>query len=239
MKYYLRLVLYLVFAIGFSSANAGAYEDFFRAVSVDDARTVSGLLERGFDPNSPDERGQVGLYLALRDGSLKVAATLLAHPGLKVDAVNAADETPLMMAALRGNLEWTQRLIDRGAKVSRSGWTPLHYAASGPEPKVLTLLLDRGAPIDAPSPNRHDAADDGRAVWLARHCRSVVGARRRSEGTQRPRFDRGRLRAPGGPRHTGSQAGSRSQVRWRASRVGCRPTSGMAQRRLCRGSAEA
>lgn len=154
MKYYLRFVLYLVFAIGFSSANAGAYEDYFRAVSADDARTVSGLLERGFDPNSPDERGQVGLYVALRDGSLKVAATLLAHPGLKVDAVNAADETPLMMAALRGNLEWTQRLIDRGAKVSRSGWTPLHYAASGPEPKVLTLLLDRGAPIDAPSPNR-------------------------------------------------------------------------------------
>jgi len=154
MKYYFSLVLYLILAIGVSSANAGAYEDYFRAVSADDARTVSGLLERGFDPNSPDERGQVGLYLALRDGSLKVAATLLAHPGLKVDAVNAADETPLMMAALRGNLEWTQRLIDRGAKVSRSGWTPLHYAASGPEPKVLTLLLDRGAPIDAPSPNR-------------------------------------------------------------------------------------
>jgi hypothetical protein len=154
MKYYLRLFLYIVVAIGVSPANAGAYEDYFRAVSADDARTVSGLLERGFDPNSPDERGQVGLYLALRDGSLKVAATLLAHPGLKVDAVNAADETPLMMAALRGNLEWTQRLIDRGAKVSRSGWTPLHYAASGPEPKVLTLLLDRGAPIDAPSPNR-------------------------------------------------------------------------------------
>ena len=153
MKYYLRLFLHLLLAIGFSSANAGAYEDYFRAVSDDNARTVSGLLERGFDPNSPDERGQVGLYLALRDGSLKVAATLLAHPALKVDAVNAADETPLMMAALRGNLEWTQRLIDRGAKVSRSGWTPLHYAASGPEPKLLTLLLDRGAPIDAPSPN--------------------------------------------------------------------------------------
>lgn len=154
MKYYLRFALYLVFVIGVSSSFAGSYEDYFRAINADDARAVSGLLGRGFDPNSPDERGQVGLYLALRDGALKVAATLLAHPDLKVDAVNAADETPLMMAALRGNLDWTQRLLDRGAQVNRTGWTPLHYAASGPEPKLLTLLLDRGALIDAASPNR-------------------------------------------------------------------------------------
>jgi hypothetical protein len=185
MKYYLRLLLHLILAIGFSSANSGAYEDYFRAVSADDARTVSELLERGFDPNSPDERGQVGLYLALRDGSLKVAAILLAHPALKVDAVNAVDETPLMMAALRGNLEWTQRLIDRGAKVSRSGWTPLHYAASGPEPKLLTLLLDRGAPIEAPSPN-------GTEYLPSRLCNSFCGVtcsmpQRTTSGGMNPR----------------------------------------------------
>ena len=154
MKHYLKSPLYIIGSIWFSSATAGSYEDYFRAVGADDAATVSALLGRGFDPNSPDERGQLGLYLALRDGSLKVAAALLAHPELKVDAVNAADETPLMMAALRGNLEWAQRLLDRGAQVNRTGWTPLHYAASGPEPKLLTLLLDRGAAIEAPSPNR-------------------------------------------------------------------------------------
>ena len=154
MRKYFNVVIYLFGFIGFSSAFAGSYEDYFRAVGADDAATVSGLLERGFDPNSPDERGQVGLTLALRDGSLKVAAALLARRELKVDAANAADETPLMMAALRGNLEWTQRLLERGAQVNRNGWTPLHYAASGPEPKLLTLLLDRGAAIEAPSPNR-------------------------------------------------------------------------------------
>jgi uncharacterized protein len=63
-------------------------------------------------------------------------------------------ETPLMMAALRGNLAWAQRLIERGAKIHRAGWSPLHYAAAGSEPKIVALLLDRGAPIDAPSPNR-------------------------------------------------------------------------------------
>lgn len=153
MMYYLRLLVYLFVSFIFSSAHAGAYEDFFRAVNVDNVRTVNQLLERGFDPNAADEKGQVGLYLALREGSLQVAEALLKHPGLKVDAVNAADETPLMMAALRGNLEWTQRLLDRGAQLNRKGWTPLHYAASGPEPKVVSLLLDRGAEIEARSPN--------------------------------------------------------------------------------------
>ena len=153
MKFYLRCVFYLSFIIGLSSANAGSYEDFFRAVGVDDARTVTQLLQRGFDPNAPDERGQVALYLALREGSPKVAEVLLQHPRLKVDATNAANETPVMMAALRGNLEWTQRLLDRGAQVNRAGWTPLHYAASSPEPKVVALLLDRGAQIEATSSN--------------------------------------------------------------------------------------
>jgi len=154
MKHCIRLCLYLIVYIVFSSANAGSYEDFFRAVNVDDARTVGALLQRGFDPNSPDEKGQVGLFLAMREGSLKVAETLLQHPQVKVDTPNASDETPVMMAALRGNVEWTLRLLDRGAQLNRPGWTPLHYAASGPEIKLLTLLLDRGASIEATSPNR-------------------------------------------------------------------------------------
>jgi len=171
MKYSIRYCLYLFVLIGLSVSRAGSYEDFFRAVNVDNERAVAALLQRGFDPNSPDEKGQVALFLALREGSLKVADTLLQHPQLKVDATNAADETPVMMAALRGNLEWTLRLLERGAQVNRPGWTPLHYAASGPEIKLLTLLLDRGAAIEAPSPNRttplmmaarygpHDAAE--------------------------------------------------------------------------------
>jgi ankyrin repeat protein len=154
MRFNFKKVIYLFIVICFSSVHAGSYEDFFRAVNIDNDRTVRSLLASGFDPNTRDERGQVGLFLAMREGSPKVATALLAHPDIKVDAANAVGETPLMMAALRGNLEWSQRLIERGGQLSRDGWTPLHYAASGPEPKVVALLLDRGAPIDALSPNR-------------------------------------------------------------------------------------
>ena len=104
---------------------AGSYEDFFVAVANDDARTVQALLVRGFDPNTVGPRGQVPLYAALQAGSLKVADALWQHPSLQIDAANATGETPLMMAALRGQLDWCQRLVARGAPVDRNGWTPL------------------------------------------------------------------------------------------------------------------
>lgn len=141
-------------ALAATCAFGGAYEDFFRAVEIDDARTVSGLLARGFDPNAPDERGEVGLYLALRGDAPRVAAALLEHPAIQVDQANGAGETPLMMAALKGRLDWVPRLIARGAQLDREGWTPLHYAASGPEPKLVALLVERGARVDSLSPNR-------------------------------------------------------------------------------------
>ncbi len=153
MKRLLNFVVYLFVIACFSAAHAGPYEDFFRAVSVDNVSTVETLLARGFDPNAASEQGQVGLFLALRDGSPKVAAALIADPRTAIDTANASGETPVMMAALRGNAEWTVRLLDRGALLNRSGWTALHYAATGPATAVVALLLGRGAAIESPSPN--------------------------------------------------------------------------------------
>jgi uncharacterized protein len=154
MMNYFKYAFYLIAASWLSVANAGAYEDFFQAVNRDDGRTVRQLIERGFDPNSRDPKGQAALHLALRDQSFAVAEALWASPALDVSALNANGESPLMMAALRGNLAWAQRLLERGAQVHKDGWSPIHYAATGPEPKLVALLLDKGAAIDAESPNR-------------------------------------------------------------------------------------
>lgn len=145
---------YLLVAAGIFPVVAGSYEDFFSAVERDDAAAVAALLQRGFDPNTRDPNGQVGLFLALQNHSLQVAQVLIQHPQVQVDAVNTVGETPLMAAALKGELAWCRRLLERGASVRRSGWTPLHYAATGPEPATVKLMLDRGAAIDAESPNR-------------------------------------------------------------------------------------
>ena len=155
-KSIIKILVYLVVMVGFSNARAGAYEDFFTAVAANDAGVVQGLLARGFDPNSRDEKGQAPLYLAMREGSFKVAEVLLAHPGMRQDLFNAAGESALMMAALRGHLDWVKRLLDRGARadgLEPLAWTALHYAATGPEPQTVQMLLARGAKVDARSPN--------------------------------------------------------------------------------------
>jgi len=151
---HLKILCYLLVALGFSLARAGAYEDFFEATARNDGDTVRQLIHRGIDANSRDPQGQTALYLALRSGAFGVAEALLAEPTLDVNAVNAADETPLMIAALKGQGDWARRLLERGAQVNKPGWSPLHYAATGPEPAVVKLLLERGAAVDAASPNK-------------------------------------------------------------------------------------
>jgi len=136
----------------FSCCHAGIYDDFFTAVLRDDTRTVTRLLQRGFDVNSPGPDGQVALATAMQREQDELAEALLLAPAVDVDHANVHGETPLMYAALKGRLDWAQRLVRRGAAVRKPGWTPLHYAATGPEPRMVTFLLDAGADVDAKSP---------------------------------------------------------------------------------------
>lgn len=135
------------------AAAAGSYEDFFIAVKNDFAPKVSALLQRGFDPNSRDPKGQTGLTIAMQERSLKTARVLLAHPAIDVNLLNTSGESPLMMAALKGDLDGMRAVLERGARIDLQGWSPLHYAATGPEADAVKLLLDRGASIEAKSPN--------------------------------------------------------------------------------------
>jgi len=153
MRNNIRYFIYLFVLIGFSAANAGSYDDFFEAVQRDNANVVRSLLIRGFDPNTVNPNGDVGLFLALREPSFKVADVLLEHPATKVDVRTARDESPLMLAALKGYIDICRKLIARDADVNKPGWTPLHYAATNGHVDIIRLLLDNHAYIDAESPN--------------------------------------------------------------------------------------
>ncbi|KQP38885.1 ankyrin repeat domain-containing protein [Pseudorhodoferax sp. Leaf274] len=135
-------------------ASAGSYEDFFAAIAKDDAATVVNLLRRGFDPNTRDPNGQHGLFLAIRAPSPRVAQALIDWPQTEVESLNKADESPLMAAALGGQLELARKLIARGAAVNKTGWTPLHYATTNGHVEVMRLLLEEHAFIDPESPNK-------------------------------------------------------------------------------------
>lgn len=153
MKLYFKYLLQLIVFIHISVANAGSYDDFFTAIETNHPSTVSGLLKRGFDPNTRNPKGEHPLILAVRGAALQVVDVLLANPATQIDTRSAQDETPLMLAALKGYAEVCQKLIARDADVNKTGWAPLHYAATGGHIVVMRMLLDGHAYIDAASPN--------------------------------------------------------------------------------------
>jgi ankyrin repeat protein len=157
MKFHFKYAAYLTVLLWIFGASANPQSDLFKAVGLDNGRWVQQLLADGADPNTPDANGQTPLTLALREDARQAAAALIASPKLVVDAANASGETALMMASLRGHRVAAQQLVARGAALNRAGWTPLHYAASGPDPQLVAWLLEHGAAIDAPSPNRTTA----------------------------------------------------------------------------------
>lgn len=133
-------------------ALADQTSDFFRAVQMDDARTVRSLLGK-VDPNRANPvGGEPPLVLAVREGAMQAFDALLRHPGTNVDAPALNGNTALMMAAYKHNKPAAEALIAKGAAVNRPGWTPLHYAAASGDDDIARLLLAHGARIDAQSP---------------------------------------------------------------------------------------
>ncbi len=154
MRKHFRKLLYLVVFAGFNASHAGSYEDFFSAIQRDDPATITTLLKRGFDANTPGPQGVHGLLLALKEPSLKAADALVAWPKTQVESRTPDDESPLMLAALKGHAALAKKLVARGADVNKTGWTPLHYAATGGHVEIINLLLEEHAYIDAESPNK-------------------------------------------------------------------------------------
>jgi polar amino acid transport system substrate-binding protein len=152
--YKLLISLTLLTAGLLQPAAAAVADDYFLAIKNDNDGEVVTILFRGFDANAVDSEGRHGLHVAMMEGSLKVAKTLLDLSGTKVDTRSKQDETPLMIAALKGHTAFAKRLIARGADVNKTGWTPLHYAATSGHLEMIKLLIDEHAYIDTESPNK-------------------------------------------------------------------------------------
>ena len=114
---------------------------------------VSNLLKRGFDVNTVNPNGEHGLFLALSGPSIKVLPVLIAARKVNLDPRNAHDESPLMLAALKGLTEVCKQLIDVEADINKPGWAPLHYASTHGHIDIMYMLLEHSAYIDAASPN--------------------------------------------------------------------------------------
>ena len=135
--------------------KSDSYAEWFSAVQVDDAGHCKQLLQRGFDPNTPEpERVDTALILAVRYKSWKVFDVLLNAKGTNLDARSRNGDTALMVAAFSSELTAVRKLIDKGAEINRSEWTALHYAAAVGSVSIIRVLLEHSAYIDAESPNK-------------------------------------------------------------------------------------
>lgn len=155
-----RLIALLMLAwLSLASAGAATGDQlagFFRAVQMDDAGSVEKLLASGaVGPNAVDPvGGESGLILAMREGSSRVAAVLMARPGIDLELKAPNGNTALMMAAFKHNTAAVNALLAKGAIVNRPGWTALHFAAASGDDEITKILLDHFAYIDAEAPAR-------------------------------------------------------------------------------------
>ncbi|KAK2849669.1 hypothetical protein Q7C36_008452 [Tachysurus vachellii] len=97
---------------------------------------------------------------------------------------NHKGETPLHLAAIKGDVETTRELLEQGADPNlkdHAGWTPLHEACNLGHVGVVELLLQQGALINTPGYENdsplHDAVRNGHAAvakLLLHHGASIT-----------------------------------------------------------------
>ncbi|MBS7350705.1 MAG: ankyrin repeat domain-containing protein [Comamonas sp.] len=140
-----------------SSLSWAADDDVITAVIRNNPQQITYWLAQGSSPNALHQQGRSALAHAIYIESWQAAEALLSAKDLDVNARSPQGETALMLAAIKGRLDWVQRLIALQANVNQPGWTALHYAASVDLPDTLAimqLLLEAHyAYIDAASPN--------------------------------------------------------------------------------------
>ncbi|XP_022800155.1 serine/threonine-protein phosphatase 6 regulatory ankyrin repeat subunit B-like [Stylophora pistillata] len=140
------------------SKNAHGSTSLIIAVYHGKLQGVKYLLERGAKPLTKDNYGRDSLYHASSRDS-DVLDILLSHVGSSeshlllavvnftretVSKQNARGRTPLMHAALNGNVQAVKGLIKRGADLSlkdKKGWNALHFAADAIDTDVIDLIL--------------------------------------------------------------------------------------------------
>ncbi|KAH6766173.1 hypothetical protein C2S52_017156 [Perilla frutescens var. hirtella] len=121
-------------------------QGLFTAVQMGDLETVKAVFERNpaifhhstvFDRNS-------ALHIAAADAQIEVLSFLL-EQSMQPDLLNRHKQTPLMLAAMHGNISCVTKLIEAGANIlmfdSVNGRTCLHYAAYYGHSDCLQVIL--------------------------------------------------------------------------------------------------
>lgn len=124
-----------------------------KAVYNNDVSFVRFLLEKGADPNLPDDRGETPLITAVYGFSLESISVLLdakADPYLETKS----GVSPAVLAADLCSLPILKILKNAGVDFNRptkKGFLPIYTATAKCNRKLLEFLIDSGSTIESPT----------------------------------------------------------------------------------------
>jgi uncharacterized protein len=119
-----------------------------------DVAQLRKWLDAGLSPDFEADRIGTGLMIAAWHGNIPMME-LLVRRGADVNKTNQLGERALMHASWRGQADAVKWLLAHGARVNSDAmhWSALHYAVFAGRGEVATVLLERGADINARSTN--------------------------------------------------------------------------------------
>ncbi len=135
----IRTALHLALGNPLNNAN--------ETIPPENAALIKALLDRGADPNFPNEDGLPPLLSAASLGEYEIA-TLLLDRGVDVESKDPEGRTALMMAAYEGDCKMLTLLIQHGARIDtrqRDGYTARDNAIHFRHPEAAALLKNAGA----------------------------------------------------------------------------------------------
>jgi ankyrin repeat protein len=122
-------------------------EELVRAVTIQRDSLIDLCLIERVDPNGHDAQGRTPLLIATSQQDWKTARRLL-EAGAAVDLADKSGFTPVMAAAMHGDLEMFRLLLARSInfhpeKPCADGQDLLAFALDGGNPEVITTVLER------------------------------------------------------------------------------------------------
>nr|XP_046227831.1 ankyrin repeat and SAM domain-containing protein 6-like isoform X2 [Scatophagus argus] len=114
-------------------------------------------------PQTDDERRRPDVFSALKLGNAQLVKEILEEDPSQVNSSNQEGASPLMMAAVSGQLEVVQLMVEKNADIDKQdgvhGWTALMQATYHGNKDIVKYLLSQGADVNLRAKNGYTAFD--------------------------------------------------------------------------------